>query len=125
MYGNGRPGPTASGVSAGKICSWKRRSATASSRSERGPHDVLPLALVAALELPDAVGDPLDRLERAEAVGVARVDPGVDLVVVAGDPDDEELVEVRRVDREELGALEQRHRLVLRELQHAVVEVEP
>ena len=58
MYGNGRPGPTASGVSTGKICSSNIRSISASSSASRssrsitripcsasaGPDDVLPLA---------------------------------------------------------------------------------
>ena len=35
MYGNGRPGPTPSGVSAGKICSWKRLSMAARSSSSQ------------------------------------------------------------------------------------------
>ena len=60
-----------------------------------------------------------------EPVGPAGVDPGVDLVVQARDAHHEELVEVRGVDREELDALEQRRRLVLGQLEHAVVEVEP
>jgi len=67
----------------------------------------------------------LDRLRGGEAVGTARVDPGLHLVVQAGDAHHEELVLVRRPDGEELGALEQRHLLVLGQLEHAVVEVEP
>ena len=35
MYGNGRPGPTASGVSTGKICSAKSRSIVSSSAPEQ------------------------------------------------------------------------------------------
>ena len=53
------------------------------------------------------------------------LDAGVDLVVQTGDAHHEELVEVRRVDRAELHALEQRHPLVLGQLQHALVEVQP
>ena len=34
MYGNGRPGPTASGVSTGKICSENSRSIVSSSSPE-------------------------------------------------------------------------------------------
>ena len=69
--------------------------------------------------------DPLDRLRGAQAVGTARVDPGLHLVVQAGDANHEELVLVRSPDGEELGALQQRHLLVLGQLEHAVVEVEP
>ena len=64
-------------------------------------------------------------LGRGQAVGAARVDPRLDLVVHAGDADHEELVEVRGEDREELQPLDQRQRLVLGQLEHAVVEVEP
>ena len=76
MYGNGRPGPTASGVSTGKICSVKIRSSasvSASDRSspstirmpwlgQRGPYVLGPLARVAVAQLAPARGDPLDRL---------------------------------------------------------------
>jgi hypothetical protein len=71
------------------------------------------------------LGHPLDRLHGAEPIGAARVDAGVDLIVMARHAHHEELVEVRAVDRQELDALEQRHAVVLGELQHAVVEVEP
>ena len=37
MYGNGRPGPTASGVSTGKICSANSLSVLSSSSSEQSP----------------------------------------------------------------------------------------
>jgi hypothetical protein len=80
---------------------------------------------VAPAELGGARRDPLDRLERRQPVGAARVDPGVDLVVQAGYPHHRELVEVGGVDREELDPLEQRDALVLGELEHALVEVEP
>ena len=39
MYGNGRPGPTASGVSTGKICSWKTRSARSSSSASQASQE--------------------------------------------------------------------------------------
>ena len=39
MYGNGRPGPTASGVSAGKICSRKIRSTRACSSSSQASQE--------------------------------------------------------------------------------------
>ncbi len=49
----------------------------------------------------------------------------VDLVAQAGDAHHVELVEVGRVDRAELHALEQRNALVLGQLQHPLVEVKP
>src|ERR1035437_5076838 len=80
---------------------------------------------VALVELAHLLGDPLERLGRQQPVWPARVDPGVDLVVNPGDPDHEELVEIGDEDREELHPLEQRQRIILRELQYAVVEVQP
>ena len=57
---------------------------------------------------------------------MARVlDPGVDLVAQTRDAHHVVLVEVCRVDRAELDALEQWGPLVLGQLQHALVEVEP
>ena len=67
----------------------------------------------------------VDLFARAEAVGAAGVDPGLELVEQPGDPDHEELVEVRGVDRAEADPLEQRHLRVLGQLQHPLVEVEP
>ena len=51
---------------------------------QRGAHRVLPLADVALAQLARALDDPLDGLGRGEAVGPARVDAGVHLVVQAG-----------------------------------------
>ena len=51
--------------------------------------------------------------------------PGGLLAHEPGDADHEELVEVRGEDRAELDALEQRHRRVVGELEHAGVELEP
>ena len=78
-----------------------------------------------AAQLARALGDPLDRLRRGQAVGLARVDAGVDLVVQPGHADHDELVEVGGVDGEELDPLHQRRALVLGQLEHALVEVEP
>ena len=58
-------------------------------------------------------------------VGAAGVDAGLELIVEVRHPHHEELVEVRLPDRAELDPLEQRHRGVLGELEHPVVEVEP
>jgi hypothetical protein len=52
-------------------------------------------------------------------------DAGGDAALEARDAHHEELVEVAREDREEVGALEQRQRVVLGELEHALVEREP
>ena len=132
----GRPGPTASGVSAGKIWSWKWRSTSRdsswlqSSQStirmpcSRGPGRSAPARCASGGRRARArARDPLERLARGEPVGRRGVDAGVDLVVEAGHAHHEELVEVRRVDREELHALEQRHALVLGQLEHAFVEL--
>ena len=79
---------------------------------------------LAVAELDRALADRVDRLARAcGRRGQRLVEPGVDLVVQAGDADHEELVEVGGEDRAELDALEQRHARVLGELQHAIVEV--
>ncbi len=72
-----------------------------------------------------ADADRRDRLGRRHAVLARLLETGVDLVTQAGDPHHVELVEVRCVDRAELDALQQRHVVVLGELEHAVVEVHP
>ncbi len=74
------------------------------------------LASVRGVELADPLGDPGQHLGGGEAVRAAGVDPGLDLVVDAGHPDHEELVEVRDEDGEELHPLDQRQRLVAGEL---------
>ena len=75
---------------------------------------------------PARAGNPLDRLRRRQAVGLAGVDPGVHLVVEAGHADHVELVEVGGVDREELDPLEQRACCSSSaSVEHALVEVEP
>ena len=123
MYGNGRPRPTASGVSTGKI--WRRKRASSSRRSWSETSSIEAMRMpcsaerrararsrgsgLAPAELAHARLDRVDRLARRHAVGPAGVDAGVELVVQAGDADHEELVQVRGVDRAELHALEQRH----------------
>ena len=74
------------------------------------------------------VGDQRDLLEhlaRLEARGRPHGQTGGDAALEPGDPDHEELVEVGGEDREEPGALQQRDRVVGRELQDALVELQP
>ena len=71
------------------------------------------------------LADQGDRLRGRVAVLRRRLHACVDLVAQAGHPDHVELIEVGGVDRAELHPLEQRHPLVLGELQDAVVEVKP
>ena len=138
MYGKGRPGPTASGVRTGKICSRKWRAMTlagapdssqvvmrmpSSTRAGRITSDELPG--VAAVQRAHAGGDPLEHLGRRQTVRPAGVDPRLELIVHPGDADHEELVEVGDEDGQELQPLDQGDRLVLGQLQHAVVEVQP
>ena len=92
---------------------------------ERGGQLVVPHVRVAGAELAGAFLDALERLARREAVDAARVDAGVDLVVQAGHPHHHELVQIGGVDGAELHALEQRRLLVLRQLENALVELQP
>ena len=57
--------------------------------------------------------------------GVRSLEAGRDLLLEAGDPHLEELVEVAAEDAEELEPLEQRRPGVERLVQHAAVELEP
>ena len=57
--------------------------------------------------------------------GPARIDARVELIEEPGNPDHEELVEVRGVDRAELHSLEERHVGVLGQFQHTLVEIQP
>ena len=124
MYGNGRPGPTASGVSTGKIWRWKRSSSAARSLGvdarRRDDADAVlgerraQLVVAAArawrsMLLAHALADRVERLARRAAVRRGVVDAGVDLVVQAGDADMKNSSRFEREDREELHALEQRH----------------
>ena len=78
-----------------------------------------------AVELQHPGLDRVDLLAGREAVGAARVDPGVELVEEAGDPDHEELVQVGGVDRAEAQPLQQRHAALLGQFEDPLVEVEP
>ena len=76
-------------------------------------------------QLLDAGPDRAQLLDLVHALLRGRPDPGFELLLQPGDAYLEELVEVGAEDREELRALEQRQRGVLRERQHASVELEP
>ena len=75
-------------------------------------------------ELEDALADPGERLLWRQPVGRADGQPGFRLAEEPRNPDLEELVEIRRETRAELDALEQRKRIVGRELEDARVELE-
>ena len=75
--------------------------------------------------LADEVADARELVARRQPVGGRVDDVGLELIVQPRDADHEELVEVRRVDREELHALEERPPRALRLGQHAPVEGEP
>ena len=89
-------------------------------------HEVpAPEARLAGGEREDAVPDFGERRGRRATVRREHRDAGGLEAHEPGDADHEELVEVRGEDRAELDALEQRHRRVLCELEHAGVEIEP
>ena len=128
----------ASGVSTGKICSRKWRAISSAGASDSSQLTIrMPCSASSGWTTSEnwracrrsrsrhLLGDAGEDLGRGQAVGTAGVDSRVDLVVHAGHADHEELVEVRDEDGQELHPLHQRQRLVLGELQYAVVEVEP
>ena len=133
MYGNGCPGPTASGVSTGKI--WRTKTRSSSSRSSsprrrpcrrRFPRRRAP-GQSSSRQSPSARRSARARASRISSSvccgvrpsGERTCAPGDDLLEQARDADHEELVEVRREDPAELDALEQRLVRVGRELEHA------
>jgi hypothetical protein len=79
----------------------------------------------AGVELHHPGADRIDLLGGPEPIGPSRVDPGLDLVGEAGHPDHEELVLVRGVDGAKPDPLQQGHRRILGQLQHALVEIDP
>ena len=76
-------------------------------------------------DLLGARADERELFARRQAVGGADRQAGLVAPLEARDPHHVELVEIRGEDREELGTLEQRQRLVLGECEHPRVEVEP
>jgi hypothetical protein len=93
--------------------------------AQRRPQRQLQAAALALDVLADDAPRLLQRGARRAAVLERRLDARLDLVVQARDADHEELVEVGGHDRAELRALQQRHAVVLGELEHALVELQP
>ncbi len=116
MYGNGRPGATARGAHS------REAYVVVGQGGAQAPFKALrqPLA-----KRERALADQGDRLRRRAPVLARHLDTGIDLVVQPGDADHVELVQVGRVDGAELHPLQQRQLLVLGQLEHALVEVEP
>ena len=72
------------------------------------------------------LADAVELLARRHAVGPgADGDARLHLLLQAADADHEELVEVGREDGQELEPFQQRHRRVLRFLQHPAIELQP
>ena len=141
MYGNGWPGPTASGVSTGKIslledvaraprappasrssisattmpCAWRGRAAGGASRASPARRRARVVALADLGERLPAACSPS---------GERTATPGGDLVHQPGDADHEELVQVRGEDRAEVDRSSSGTRVVADELEHPTVEVE-
>ena len=138
MYGNGWPGPTASGVSTGKISRSKYASSLRISLSEQSS--------IVAISIPAAAsaGRRSRRQSRAwralRASTRSRIATSAWLAVIPSTErtprsasssssrpatrDHEELVEVLGEDRGELDALEERERMVLGDLEDAAVVLE-
>ena len=91
---------------------------------ERGAELVAPERRLLRRQVEDAAPDLGQRLLRRAAVGRAHGEPREHLVLQAGDPHHEELVEDRRDDPAELDPLEQRLVRVGGELEHAPHEVD-
>ena len=99
--------------------SWMPASASAGATCSRNA------GLHAGQQHVEPVADLDQLLGRGAPVGAGAADAGGHLVLQAGDPHLEELVEVLAEDRQELGPLEQRDAVVLGQRQDALVEVEP
>ena len=83
-------------------------------------HQLLPLD-----EAPGRLGDLGELLRRGAPVRGRLLDAGGDLILQRGDAHLEELVEVGRRDRAELGPFEQRDADLRRQVEHALVERQP
>ena len=122
MYGNGCPGPTASGVRIGKIsrsnrlpelCELLRLEILDAADDdalgfERRAKLLLPESRLQCGQLEHALADARQRLLRREAVGGAHGEARFRLPEQPGDSHLEELVEVRREDPAVVDPLEQR-----------------
>ena len=92
---------------------------------ERRLDEVVEGARVPVLQLEREAVDAREHV-RGHAPRVGRHgEAGHDAPLKTGDAHHEELVEIRGEDREEVHALEQGNRRVLRELEHALIEVQP
>ena len=138
MYGNRWPGPTPSGVSTGKISRsnrvLERRELVRVEIGDGDDHDLLvrecrPSSFFQIFDCRAVSSSTRSRIAcerdaRRQPVGGADDEPGGGLIQEAGDADHEELVEVRREEAAHLDALEQRQRVVGREVEEpgAVLE---
>ena len=140
MYGNGCPGPTASGVRTGKDLALEVAPAAAEllvgavldprdldpRGRERGRSSRRQRRAWRAGQRDDALADRRERLAAGSGRRPSgRRAPASSSSSEAGDAHHEELVEVLREDRRELDALEERERVVLGELEDARVVLEP
>ena len=139
MYGNGCPGPTASGVSTGKMvrrtaprdrpapaaCSSATEETTMPSSASAGTSTSLQSAAWRSVRSMTQLADLGKRRAGRPAVGRAGGEPCGDLPLEPGDAHHEELVEVGRDDRAEADALEDGQVVVAGLLEHAHVEREP
>ena len=141
MYGNGWPGPTASGVRIGKISLSKTPlellqllrlevldlgATTIPAGRELRPQVALPeLRLLRRERRWRAPGSPPASACGVSPSGNGTVTPARDLIHQARDADHEELVHVRGEDRAEVDPLEQRQRdSSLASVEHAAIEVQ-
>src|SRR5690606_8926386 len=92
---------------------------------ERRLHVLGEHARVPRHEVVRALADRVQHLARREPGGRGDRDAGRHAALGAGDADHEELVQVRREDREEPDALQERLARVLSELEHPLVERQP
>ncbi len=88
-------------------------------------HLLLERSGVPGHQLARATPDLVQHLTRLQPGGGTLRHPRGDPALQTGDPDHEELVQVAREDRQELGPLQQRYLWVLRQLQHTFVEGQP
>ena len=92
---------------------------------ERRLHQLLEHPGMPVLQFVRLLADVGEHVERSAAHVGRHRQPGRDAALEAGDADHEELVEIAGEDRQEVGALEQRHPRVLGEFEYALVERQP